>query len=388
MALLPFVLGGCPTQSQEPVPSPAAGNVTEASAPPAVHMQHYIENETFVPVMNALPQGLDVVEIYADTQGRHPLVVLTHGTSTDPAERLHVTPWAQFNQALWFVRRGYVALVVVRKGYGRSGGKQDVQAGGCGPRGSFREAGEASTVDLEAVMHWAASRPEVDSATIVSAGVSTGGFAQVALSAEPPKGLKAAISFAGGRGSDGKEHNCDLDGVAHAFHSFGKDAAKHGGLPMLWIYAQNDHYFPPAMATKFDEAYRQGGGVDEFVMMAPDGEDGHHLYSHPDVWGGTVTAFLKSHALLPLGDQVLPPPSVQNVPAPAGLVNRGLEAWGRFLAGAPYKAFATTGGTEWGLATGVFDQAIADQEAKERCVKAAGANAHSCKVVARTPGVK
>ena len=73
-----------------------------------------------------------------------------------------------------------------------------------------------------AVMEFARSLPEVDADTMLSAGVSTGGFAQVALSADPPKGLKAAISFAGGRGGDGHEHNCNLSGVIDAFHDFGK----------------------------------------------------------------------------------------------------------------------------------------------------------------------
>ena len=349
---------------------------------------HYVEKEIFVPVLKAMPPGLDVLEVYIDTGGRHPLAVLTHGTSVDPIEHAHVTPWAQMNQALWFARRGYVVLVVVRKGYGKSGGQADSRFGGCGSRGSFEEAGEASAGDLREVASWAAKLPEVDPETVLSVGVSTGGFAQVALSADPPRGLKAAISFAGGRGSDGKEHNCDLDGLVRTFHGFGKDAAKHGQLPMLWVYSQNDHYFPPSMAVKFEEAYRKGGGTDEFVMASPDGEDGHHLYSHPDVWTETVTTFLKAHALLPLGDDVLPPPAIPNTPAPDGLHDHGLDAWKRFLAGAPYKAFAITENGVWGLASGVFDQEIADRDALDRCKKAAAANANACHVVARTPGVK
>jgi dienelactone hydrolase len=151
------------------------------------------------------------------------------------------TPWGEFSQAEWFAERGYVAIVVVRRGYGRSGGQQDSTSGGCGARlGSFYQTGEASADDLRAVMDFARSLPEVDADTIVSAGVSTGGFAQVALSADPPKGLKAAISFAGGRGGDGHEHNCNLSGVIDAFNDFGKAAHKHGDLPMLWIYSENE----------------------------------------------------------------------------------------------------------------------------------------------------
>jgi dienelactone hydrolase len=364
------------------------GEVEPGPFDPAAKPMRYIEHEQMVPVFNALPGGLDVLELYIDTPGKHPLVLLTHGTSVKAEERMQVTPWAQYGQALWFARRGYVVLIVVRKGYGRSSGKQDSSFGGCGSRGSFEEAGEASAADLIAIIRWAASLPEVDPSVVLSAGVSTGGFAQAALVANPPKQLKAAISFAGGRGSDGKEHNCDLGGVAGAFHNFGKDAAKHGAIPMLWIYSENDHYFPPGMATRFEEAYRKGGGADQFVMAPPNGDDGHHLYSHPDAWAATVTEFLRANNLLPLGNTVLPPPAIPNIAPPPGLHDRGFDAWRRFLAAPPSKAFATTGDGFWGLSGGKFNQDLADQEALERCRKAAVAKAGSCRVTAQTPNVR
>ena len=111
----------------------------------------------WAPAPGAFPRGLDVLEVYADRPGRHPLVVLTHGTSNVEQEREHVTPWSQLGQAMWFARRGYVAIVVVRKGYGRSGGERDGTHGGCGSRGgSFEEAGEASAEDLKAVIRFGA----------------------------------------------------------------------------------------------------------------------------------------------------------------------------------------------------------------------------------------
>jgi dienelactone hydrolase len=348
----------------------------------------YVEKEMWAPSPGAFPNGLDVLEVYGERSERHPLVVLTHGTSSEEQERMHVTPWAQLGQALWFARRGYVAFVVVRKGYGRSGGERDGSKGGCRARsGSFEEAGEASAEDLKAVIRFAQKLPEVEGDTVVSAGVSTGGFAQAALVADPPKELKAAISFAGGRGGDGHEHNCDVDGVIGAFGAFGKGARKHGTVPMLWIYSENDHWFPPAMARKFEAAYVKGGGVEQFVLAPPDGEDGHHLYGHPSAWSATVEEFLRAHNLLPLGDVVLPGPEPANVPAPTGLTDKGLDAWRRYLLGGPFKAFAVNGHGEWGSAQAAFDQSIADTEAMDRCKKAASGDG-SCAIVAKTPGAK
>lgn len=339
-----------------------------------------------MPAPTAFPRGLDVLEVYAALPGRHPLAVLTHGTAADPQDRAHVTPWAQLPQALWFARRGYVVFVVVRAGYGRSGGVQDSTHGGCGRGGgSFEEAGDASTIDLRAVMKFAQELPEVDANTILSAGVSTGGFAQVALSANPPPGLKAAISFAGGRGGDGHEHNCDLPGTIDAFRSFGKGAHKHGDLPMLWIYSENDHWFPPAMAQQFQAAYTRGGATNQFVMAPPDGDDGHHLYMHVAAWSDTVEAFLKARNLLPLGDAVLPAPEPPNLPMPAGLKDSDAQMWKRFLLAAPYKTLVVDAdGKLWIQAAG-FDQDLADSEARDRCKKAGG---RSCTIAARTPGVK
>jgi dienelactone hydrolase len=368
--------------------SAQATNTPQSAAPstPPQTSPTLIEKEFYLPAPGANPPGLNVLEVYFNLPGKHPLAVLTHGTSDDKLQRAHVTPWGQQAQAQWFARRGYVVLVVVRQGYGKSGGKQDSNHGGCGSRGgSFEEAGKSSAADLATVMRYAATLPEVDTSTIISAGVSTGGFAQVALSANPPPGLRAAISFAGGRGGDGHEHNCDLGAVVGAFGAFGKSAHKHGDLPMLWIYSQNDHWFTPAMARKFEDAYTKNGATNQFVMAPPDGDDGHHLYAHVAGWSDTVEAFLKAHNLLPLGDTVLPAPQVPNVPMPSGFEAKDGETWNRFLQAPPYKALARDDSGKLWVGAAAFDQGLADESAKDHCKKGSG---NRCEIVARTLGIK
>ncbi len=354
-------------------PSAQPGNPSSARLP-------YIEREFYLPDPLASPIGLDVLEVRADVPGRHPLALLTHGTAPTPAERGQVTPWRFLPQALWFARRGYVALVVVRRGYGRSGGEIDDRQGGCGPRGSFTAAAEAGVDDLRVAARYAAKLPEVDAATIISTGVSTGGLVQAALSSHPMPGLKAAISFAGGRGGDGKGHDCNLEGLVNAFRGFGK----HNQVPMLWVYAENDHWFPPAMAKRFDEAFKKGGGSDEFVMMPADGEDGHHLFGHVAKWSPVVEEYVRKQSLLPLQNEVLGPPTLPNVPVPAGLPDPGVAAFHQFLTNGPFKAFATNGLAAWGYSTGQFMQEIADREAIESCKRKAD-GAGTCRVIERGP---
>lgn len=336
----------------------------------------YIEHEFYLPYAQAFPHGLDALEVRADMPGKHPLALLTHGTSANVSERALVTPWGFLPQALWFARRGYVALVIVRRGYGRSGGEPDGRGGGCENRGSFTEAAEAGVDDLRAAARYAATLPEVDGGTVISTGVSTGGLAQVALAANPMPGLKAAISFAGGRGGDGKGHNCNLAGLIDTFHGFGK----HNKVPMLWIYAENDKFFPPEMARHFQEAFQKGGGTEEFVMAPAYGEDGHHLFSNTAKWTAWVEDYLRKLSLLPLGNEILPPPMAPNDPVPTGLDDAGARVFRQFLTAGPFKAFATNGADAWGTSTARFTQEIADKEALERCkVRASGTGV--CKLV-------
>jgi hypothetical protein len=97
---------------------PAQNTAAPASAPALAKVpMQLVQKEMWIHAPLAFPNGLDALEVYLDRPGRHPLVVLTHGTSNNPEDRAHITPWSLTAQAQWFARRGYVALVVVRKGY-------------------------------------------------------------------------------------------------------------------------------------------------------------------------------------------------------------------------------------------------------------------------------
>ena len=120
---------GCVVQAQE-----GAGGQAEFPA-----KMRWIEREFMMPVSGA-PRGIDVLQVEVERPGKHPLAILTHGTSNEPMERATVTPWAFLPQAMWFARRGYVVLVVVRKGYGRSTGDQDGKYGGCQRAGGDRKS--------------------------------------------------------------------------------------------------------------------------------------------------------------------------------------------------------------------------------------------------------
>jgi dienelactone hydrolase len=327
--------------------------------------QRYIEREIRIPWALAGPAGLDALLVYADLPGKHPLVVLTHGSARKTEEHALVTGWQQLPQALWFARRGWVALVVVRRGYGTSGGDPDSNHGGHCPQTDYQEVGEYAAEDLRIAIDYARVLPQVDATHILAAGVSSGGFATVALTANPPPGLVAGINFAGGRGSRADHDVCNSNDLIHAYRSFGK----HSRTPMLWIYAQNDKFFWPELAQKFDAAFRSQGGQDQFVAAPANGEDGHHLYSHVDAWASTVDDFLKAQNLAPLAE-LLPEVKAPDVPAPPGLSEDGLRAFQIYLLRGPHKAFAAS---PHSFGMSVADIAVNDarRNALESCKRAA-----------------
>lgn len=152
----------------------------------SANAQRYIEHEVRIPWVMAAPGGLDALLVYVDLPGKHPLVLLTHGTARKPEDQAQTTPWQQLPQALWFARRGWVALVVVRRGFGTSGGEKALQRCPRCPPVDYEEVGRTSAEDLRIAIDYARKLPQVDDTHILAVGHSTGGFATVALTADPP----------------------------------------------------------------------------------------------------------------------------------------------------------------------------------------------------------
>jgi dienelactone hydrolase len=330
----------------------------------AANAQRYVEQEIKIPWVKAGPAGLDGLLVYVDLPGKHPLAVITHGSSRNTAEHADVTPWQELPQALWFARRGWVALVIVRRGYGTSGGDPDSNHGGHCPQTDYQEAGEYSAEDMRFAIDYARGLPQVDATHVIAAGVSTGGFATVALTEKAPLGLEAAINFAGGRGSKADHDVCNPGDLVTAFRNFGQ----HSRTPMLWIYAQNDKFFWPELAHKFDEAFRSKGGQDQFVLAPPDGDDGHHLFRHVSAWSATVDDFLKEHNLEPLSE-LLPEIKPANLPPPSDLSEAGLNAFRSYLLLGPHKAFAVSAHF-FGLSAANLNTEEAKKNALDRCRQA------------------
>lgn len=237
----------------------------------------------------ARPASIEVTVFKPEGGGPFPIVVLSHGSPRDAAERRLEGRQRMVAQSLEFVRMGFAVLVPTRRGYGNSEGEWAEAYGPCSDP-DYYKAGLESARDLRATVDAARSLPWADTNRIVLAGQSAGGFGSVAAASLPLKGLLGVINFAGGRGSLAPDEVCGESRLIEAMSRYGAAAR----VPELWIYSVNDRFFPPALAHRMYEAFVHAGGAAEFVQAPANGIDGHAYFATAmDDWAPRVARFLK-----------------------------------------------------------------------------------------------
>jgi dienelactone hydrolase len=220
--------------------------------------------------------------------GPFPLVVMSHGTPRDPRRRAERR--LRYNAQSWeFVSMGFAVVIPMRRGYGHSEGEYAEEDGPC-DCSHFYEAGLESARDLKATVDFMSTLSGIDPHRLVLVGYSSGGLASLVLAGQGLPGVRGVINFAGGRGSR-RHRNCSPDRLVEACARAGRTTR----VPTLWIYAENDSYFPPGLARRMCAAYRRAGGQVQFIMLPPCLEEGHDLF--PDVrglgrWTPVVNRFL------------------------------------------------------------------------------------------------
>ncbi len=304
--------------------------------------------------------------------GRYPLALLTHGSPRNGEARRRMSAAQMSFQAEELARRGYVAVVVMRRGYGTSEGAWAESSGECDSADHERGARESAR-DLNAALRTLAALPGVDATRIVVIGQSAGGIGSVALAADRPPGLKAVVNFAGGRGSRAPNDVCREDRLVHAYAALGKAAR----VPSLWIYTKNDRYFGPALAKRMFDAYTGEGGIADFRLLPSFGEDGHALFARRSglpQWRPLVDDFLRRHGL-PTWDAPPTEPPVPELQPPSALAGDSLTHWARYLESSDNKAFAISPHGRFAWRSGHYSLDSARAAALEAC-------GPSCRVVA------
>lgn len=310
---------------------------------------------------------LEAIVLRPDDRLPHPLAVLNHGSPRSADARPAMSPYGMWAQAVAFARRGWVAVAFMRRGYGRSEGGWVENYSSCA-NPDYATAGRTAASDIAAVARFMATQSYVARGKWISVGVSAGAFATVALTADAPRDLVAAISFAPGRGSSGPDTVCGERQLVSAFAQYGRTSR----IPLLWVSAENDHFFGLRLVAQLTAAFSNAGGNVTFVKTPPFGSDGHQLFNTASgipIWSPIVDRFLASNNLV-LRDKLMDVP-LPDVRPPSMLNGRGREAFATYLASGPNKAFAVGSDSHFGWATGrrTIDQAVKD--AVGFCVSAA-----------------
>jgi dienelactone hydrolase len=261
----------------------AMGQTTHRAGPEGEPAGALHEQVWWVPM--ALPRQPDKIvhletAVYRPTgTGPFPLTILNHGAPRDPAQRRSSPRQRYFEQSRWFVDRGYVVVIPMRRGYAKSEGDYAESSGACNAP-DYLNSGLTEANDIGAVLKYFSTQKFVDSRHVLLVGQSAGGFGAVATASRNPPGVVGIINFAGGRGSQGPDKVCTEDRLVDAMGRFGKTAR----IPSIWLYAENDLYFRPELSRRMFTAYKSGGGVGEYVSMPPYGSDGHTTFPN---WDGS-----------------------------------------------------------------------------------------------------
>ena len=224
---------------------------------------------------------------------RRPLVVINHGTSdlTREAVALPVYYWL----SRWFVERGYVVLLPQRRGHGATGGPLAESIGSCADPDHYR-SGLIAAEDIASSIRYMVGQPFIDPNDVIVVGISTGGWASLALASKTPSLARAVINIAGGRGGHaGGQSNalCGGSRLVSAVRAYGSTAR----IPTLWLYSENDSYFGPELAQAMANAWTGSGGKADLEILPPYRDDGHKIAEDRagwNLWGPIVDRFLST----------------------------------------------------------------------------------------------
>jgi len=257
-----------------------------------------VREELSIPAASNKPAAmLTALAIRPHGAGPFPLVVMNHGNGPPNNQAsLKVERFAGVAEA--FARRGYAAVIVLRRGAGSSPGPYFEYMAEC--NSPLHTSGLAATVnDMGDAVRHLQTLAWIDASRVVAVGNSAGGMGVVALGASSPAGLRAVINFAGGRGAffNSRGQRTRICGEGEVIGLF-TELGQRSRVPSLWLYSENDRSFPPESARQFHTAYASGGAPTQFVLVGPSGADGHYymMQSIAD-WTPRVFPFLRDLGL-------------------------------------------------------------------------------------------
>jgi dienelactone hydrolase len=328
-----------------------------------------------------LLQGLVVKK--ADATGKLPILIMAHGTNSSANERQEMTPRGPKDNNLRLLRayaqRGWLAVYILRRGYGQSDGPIPVPVTKCdGSPPTVQQFSDADADDLEATLAFIGRREDADAGRIIAVGISGGGLAVVALGARNTLGLKVIVNISGGLRGSACSDAQNSERLVKAARHYGTKSK----VPNLWYYADNDQYVPgQETVADMRSAFLEGGGYAKLthygkITDAATGKDvdGHLLWAKQRVQIMIdIDNYMRGHGL--------PTKDVNEAKRLAENIKASADSLERYLAAPDYKALAqsTTKSTELGYFYGAATLELAKEGAITACMKFHPG--HTCKLV-------
>jgi len=203
------------------------------------------------------------------------LAVVAHA-STQNALRRAQMPQPEYRAlAAFLTTRGFAVLVPERLGHGSTGGPYAEDQGGC-DEADYARSARATAKQIALALDFMRGQSFVRKDAAVILGHSAGGWGALALANQDPKMLASIVVFAPGRGG----HADDLPNqicAPRTLTAAATELGKAARVPVTWLVAGNDSYFPPAFSRQLVDAFRDGGGKVEFAVLPPSGSEGHWM---------------------------------------------------------------------------------------------------------------
>ncbi len=230
--------------------------------------------------------------------GPFPTLIFHHGSTgrgNDPS--IFARPYDPRTMADWFVARGWVVVLPSRRGRGGSDGRYDegfaidrTQGYSCDQTLSVPGADRALK-DIDAATAAILELPFVDRGQFAVGGQSRGGILTIAWTGRQPDRPKAAINFVGSWMGAG----CSS---ASAINRTLLNRGATYRQPSLWLYGENDSFYPISHTRANFEAFQAAGGKGSYHAFTPgSGMNGHFINVAPVLWASTMEAYLTERGL-------------------------------------------------------------------------------------------
>jgi dienelactone hydrolase len=203
------------------------------------------------------------------------IAVIAHASPENKLRRAQMPQPEYRALSAFLVARGFAVLVPERLGHGATGGPYLEGQGDC-ESPDYDNSGREIAMQIDLAKEALRSRSFIRKDGVVVIGHSAGGWGALYLAGRKPEGVSTVVVFAPGRGG----HADDVPGKVCAHEKLietAKEFGERARIPVTWLVAENDTYFPPDLSRRLAEAFRAGGGKAAFSVLPASGSEGHWL---------------------------------------------------------------------------------------------------------------